>query len=831
MVGLSKWTRMVAAYSSPSWRRRVVVSAVATASAALVVPSCVVPSTGSALDGVQHLELRVEGRRNWSGAVDLPSRTFVVHRAEDGSFASIRGSATLKDVGGDDLEVTLDVAQTEGGQAGWVTVRNTTTGKGVDSVVRTTRSPLNAAAGGGSALHLEATWAATYDGAIHPGTITFDLAIGGGGPSGSSIALAAPPTTAQDQVDVTVTSTSASGIASISIDANGEPAADLGEFPDPNSDERVITIDLGGMANGPLELRARLINEDGSQVDSEPVHVMVEKVLDREGPTTAAVLEPPLSIADLRDVLAGVATPIVEMRHSWESATLTPPPADLAAQTQVDGITLTSGGFARAGGFYGRGLRNQDQLDLYEQLADPAVRVTAVRFEGDLPDADRQHLDGAASQFVSLPAREGYEPDDAEPVVPEPLSGVRREKSGARAAAQAVGDAFAPEFGKLSTHEYDRRIERRFWFDERVERVEFGHHLVWRTGTVDGFAGDRSYEHDLKISTAARTLGQRPYCTYVNPLNDDDDAFYAHRGEGIVWDTNVPASAEPYFDTDVSDGCGNQDLSVGIRKPEVLDDSVGSGQAVDYWFTVDAARGHVAGKFKLSSQRISRGNDVVCWVIGTQNCTGLSGPGTGGLILQTDGALIPGITLPACFTWHWLPGLATNTIGARCGQDGDGDGWPVSSDCDDSNPRINPGAVDIPNDGIDQNCDGSDLVVGGGSVQFTLLWDNDSDLDLHVIEPDGNEIWYRNRGPSATGGRLDRDDNVAMCGSDPEPGGVENIFWPAETNAPSGQYQVSVVTYESCGTAASWVLQIRDGGRLVDTRSGNSDTTITYGLT
>jgi hypothetical protein len=85
-------------------------------------------------------------------------------------------------------------------------------------------------------------------------------------------------------------------------------------------------------------------------------------------------------------------------------------------------------------------------------------------------------------------------------------------------------------------------------------------------------------------------------------------------------------------------------------------------------------------------------------------------------------------------------------------------------------------------------------VLGTGDVQVTLRWDAPVDLDLHVIDPAGEEIWYSNRF-SSSGGNLDVDAN-AGCGSlmtNP----VENIFWPTG-EAPAGKYQVSVVYYTNC---------------------------------
>jgi hypothetical protein len=99
--------------------------------------------------------------------------------------------------------------------------------------------------------------------------------------------------------------------------------------------------------------------------------------------------------------------------------------------------------------------------------------------------------------------------------------------------------------------------------------------------------------------------------------------------------------------------------------------------------------------------------------------------------------------------------------------------------------------VDLDGGGLIERPVGSDGAslkdVGTGDVQVTLEWASDADLDLHVIEPDGTEIWYEEPGPSSTGGALDVDSNVE-CVND---GGVENVYWPA-SGAPSGTYTVRV---------------------------------------
>ena len=76
--------------------------------------------------------------------------------------------------------------------------------------------------------------------------------------------------------------------------------------------------------------------------------------------------------------------------------------------------------------------------------------------------------------------------------------------------------------------------------------------------------------------------------------------------------------------------------------------------------------------------------------------------------------------------------------------DADGDGVRVPSDCNDTNPAIHPGAVDVPDDGIDQDCNGVDATVtdrdGDGSPAPQDCDDLDAKIRPGLPEVLGNDV-------------------------------------------------------------------------------------------
>ncbi|MBV8304741.1 MAG: hypothetical protein JOZ04_11060 [Acidimicrobiia bacterium] len=101
------------------------------------------------------------------------------------------------------------------------------------------------------------------------------------------------------------------------------------------------------------------------------------------------------------------------------------------------------------------------------------------------------------------------------------------------------------------------------------------------------------------------------------------------------------------------------------------------------------------------------------------------------------------------------------------------------------------------------------LTLGTGDVQVTLLWADGNDLDLHVIDPSGNEIYFANP-KSPTGGMLDHDDTAGCATTGTH---VENVFWPVGS-APPGRYRVFVENYTSCGAPSRYAVHATAKGQV-----------------
>lgn len=93
------------------------------------------------------------------------------------------------------------------------------------------------------------------------------------------------------------------------------------------------------------------------------------------------------------------------------------------------------------------------------------------------------------------------------------------------------------------------------------------------------------------------------------------------------------------------------------------------------------------------------------------------------------------------------------------------------------------------------------IEVGSGDIQINLNWTKHVDLDLHVTDPTGFEIYFGDL-EAPSGGMLDLDSYPA-CQIDGDRGrGNENVFWPIDA-APSGTYLVEVHMWSDCGTYAA----------------------------
>jgi Ca2+-binding RTX toxin-like protein len=91
--------------------------------------------------------------------------------------------------------------------------------------------------------------------------------------------------------------------------------------------------------------------------------------------------------------------------------------------------------------------------------------------------------------------------------------------------------------------------------------------------------------------------------------------------------------------------------------------------------------------------------------------------------------------------------------------DVDGDGSTKPSDCDDGNPAVRPGAFDVPENGIDEDCSGADAVNldrdGDGSLRPADCDDGDARIHPGAVDIPGNAVDEDCRGGAAPFPRLE----------------------------------------------------------------------------
>lgn len=159
----------------------------------------------------------------------------------------------------------------------------------------------------------------------------------------------------------------------------------------------------------------------------------------------------------------------------------------------------------------------------------------------------------------------------------------------------------------------------------------------------------------------------------------------------------------------------------------------------------------------------------------------------------------------------------------------DSDGFMDGLDSEEPEPEPEPDPDPDPNwpDGPSgSQCDNDEdcgpgykcwnhVCVGEGRLRFSLMWISETDFDLHVVTPDGFEIYYGR--PNADGGELDVDDCIGGGCARPGEIHVENIYF--QDSPSEGEYQYWVHNYQ--GTiSGEYRLEVYVDGVLVQESSG-----------
>jgi len=220
----------------------------------------------------------------------------------------------------------------------------------------------------------------------------------------------------------------------------------------------------------------------------------------------------------------------------------------------------------------------------------------------------------------------------------------------------------------------------------------------------------------------------------------DAGAVYLVRGAAAGWapDTSLGAADALYLGEDALDYAGRSAAGVGDVDQDGFDDVLIGATGADDGGSSAGRAYLVLGSSAPADLDLSAADSIVTGSSANAEfpyvlawAGDLDGGGSPDLVLPAyldSSASASGGLLRVIYTDDWLD------------RDGDGLSTP-DGDCDDTDATVHPGAVEVPYDGVDQDCDGADLLdADGDGWDSDLAGGTDCDDTDPSVHPDGVEL-------------------------------------------------------------------------------------------